>query len=97
MQQLRVNTKLLPSAASELEGAALMCCQARIFRIDEGRSWVGFVCIITQLFFMCVFAAVQNLALIQALRSRQQGERRELPSGWGMDTLLCLFSASRSL
>lgn len=62
-----------------------------------------FVRIITCLLFMCMFAAMQNLALIQALRSRHQGERGEQPgctglsSLWGMDILFRLFSTSHSL
>lgn len=40
--------------------------------IDEGRSWVGFVCMITCLLFKCMFAAMQNLALIQALHHHSE-------------------------
>lgn len=67
--------------------------------MDEGRSWEGFLCMITCLLFECVFAAVRNLAFIQAPELHHQGEHGEQPgcmrlsSLWGMDTLFCVCSA----
>lgn len=63
--------------------------------MDAGRSWVGSVCVITRLLSECMFAAVQNLALIQALQLHHQGEHGEqreavISLGHG-HFVLCLF------